>query len=112
MQPTSLYALTMLIAGIGIPLIGLWLMVGIFFRYATRRHEGLLRRGFRGAMVTMVLWAVESILFSYFVAEVARYTEFYGGLATVAVLLAWLWLMSFSLIIGGEVNARIEGVRS
>ncbi len=100
------------VAGIAIPLVALWMSVGIFFRYATRRHEGNRRRGFRGATVTMVLWGVESILFSYFVSEIARYTEFYGGLATVAILLAWLWLMSFSLIIGGEVNARIEGGRA
>jgi uncharacterized BrkB/YihY/UPF0761 family membrane protein len=27
----------------------------------------------------------------------------------VAVLLVWLWLMAFLLLIGGEVNARLDG---
>jgi membrane protein len=100
------------VIGFAAPVVALWILVGLFFRYGTRRSEGDRRRGFRGAAVTLILWVAESALFSWFVAEIARYTQFYGGLATVAVLLAWLWLMSFSLLIGGEVNARLEGIRT
>ena len=32
-------------------------------------------------------------------------------LAAVAMLLFWLWLLSLAMIIGGEVNAQLEGLR-
>ncbi len=104
-----------IIADVGrfaIPIVALWVLVGTFFRYATRRIPGSRRHGFKGAIVTLFLWIIESVLFSLFVAKIARYTEFYGGLATIVVVLVWLWLMSFSLLLGAEVNARIEGVRT
>jgi membrane protein len=58
-----------------------------------------------------VLWALVSLLFSAYVRYVAQYTTFYGSLGTVAILLFWQWLLSLSLIVGGEVNADLEGVR-
>ena len=94
------------------PIGALWVLVGTFSRYATRRPDGKRPRGFKGAAVTLFLWIAESSLFSFYVAEIASYTEFYGGLATVVVLLAWLWLMAFSLLVGAEINARLEGVRT
>lgn len=100
------------IAGMVLPLGVVWLMVAVFFRYATRRPKGTRRSGFRGAGATMVLWVATSFLFSHYVRQLAAYSQFYGGLAAVVVVLVWLWLMSFALLVGGEINARIEGVRA
>jgi membrane protein len=92
------------------PAAALWLLLAVFFRAATIREQGRSRRGFRGALVTLLLWAAVSALFSLYVAEIASYSRFYGSLATVVVLLLWLWLMAMSLLIGGEVNARFEAI--
>ncbi len=98
-------------AALLVPLMSLWVLVGGFFRVATARREGVQRRGFRGAAVTVAAWIVVSLMFSLYVREIANYSQFYGGLAAVAVLLVWLWLMALSLLLGGEVNARLEGAR-
>jgi len=90
------------------PLGALWLLVAGFFRYATQRNDGHPRSGFRGALVTLVLWLVVSTGFTQYVAEIANYSRFYGGLAAVVVLLVWLWLMCFGLLVGGAVNAALE----
>ncbi|RLB66172.1 MAG: YihY/virulence factor BrkB family protein [Deltaproteobacteria bacterium] len=100
------------ITGMVVPLVVVWLMIASFFRYATRRPKGAPRSGFRGAGVTLLLWVAVSFSFSLYVRQLAAYSQFYGGLAAVVVVLIWLWLMSFALLIGGEINARIEGVRS
>jgi len=94
--------------GLLAPLLALWLLVAAFFRYATKRQDRLRRRGFRGALVTVVLWVVVSFGFSVYVGTLASYSHFYGGLATVVVLLVWLWLMAFALLVGGGVNAYLE----
>jgi membrane protein len=61
--------------------------------------------------VTMVLWVLASALFSMYVATLSRYATLYGSLAAVAIFLFWLWLLALSLLVGGEVNAQLEGVR-
>ncbi len=100
------------IATVLVPFFALWLLVGVFFRFATLREPGRPRFGFRGALVTLVCWALLSVGFSLYVRELADYSRFYGGLAAFAVMLFWLWLMSLALLVGAEVNARLEGGRS
>ena len=42
---------------------------------------------------------------------IGHYAVYYGSLATVAVILLWLYLTSLALVVGAEVNAQLEGVR-
>jgi membrane protein len=86
------------------------LVVG-FFRTSIRRPRGMRRRVIQGAVLTVALWVVASLILSTYAKTVARYSFFYGSLAAVAMTLAWLWLVSISLLVGGEVNAQLEGVR-
>lgn len=82
-----------------------------FFRTAIRRPRGMRRHVWQGAVVTMALWGIVSFLFSTYVHRVASYSLLYGSLATIAMVMVWLWLLSCSLLIGGELNAQLEGVR-
>jgi membrane protein len=100
-----------LVAGIAVPLLALWLLVAGFFRHATIRKGNVTRRGFYGALVTLVLWFIVSLGFSFYARQLASYSQFYGSVAAVVIVLLWLWLMAFALLIGGEVNAHVEGVR-
>lgn len=86
-------------------------LIASFFRIAIRGPRPLKRRLVPGAVVTVVLWATVSAAFSYYVSTLSRYTTLYGGLAAVAIFLFWLWLLALSLLVGGEVNAQLEGVR-
>lgn len=83
----------------------------VFFRVAVHRPSGMRRRVLPGAVATLVLWATTTALFSFYVTKLAGYATFYGSLAAVAILLFWLWLLSVALLVGGEVNAQLEGVR-
>jgi membrane protein len=96
---------------ISLPVVVLTAVVAGFFRIAIRRPPHVRRRSLPGAIVTVVLWALVSLLFSTYVRWFAQYTTFYGSLAAVAILLFWLWLLALALVVGGEVNADLEGVR-
>ncbi|WP_437597383.1 YihY/virulence factor BrkB family protein [Sorangium sp. So ce590] len=87
-------------------------MVAAFFRLAIQRPNIERRRVFPGAVLTVVLWSVVSTLFSLYVTTLGRYATFYGSLATVAIFLFWLWLLALALLIGGELNARLERERA
>jgi membrane protein len=109
------YFIARLSGSLGAQLVGLFMpalilvaLVAAFFRIAIRRPRLPQRRVLPGAFVTVFLWALCSALFSLYVAELAQYATLYGNLATVAILMLWLWLLSMALIVGGEVNAELE----
>lgn len=86
-------------------------LLALFFRIAIQRPRPL-RRVLAGVLVTTVLWAVVSAAFSYYVSTLARYATLYGSLAAVAIFLFWLWLLALALLVGGEITAQLDGIRS
>lgn len=89
----------------------LFAAVLVFFRTAIKRPRGVRRRVVPGALLTVGLWVGVTIAFSQYTTRLARFSLFYGSLAAVAMLLVWLWLLALGLLVGGELNAKLEGVR-
>lgn len=99
--------------GIILPAATMIGMLSAFFRISIRRdHVFRRRRVLPGVLVTVALWSLLSALFSFYVTALARYATLYGGLAAVAIFLFWLWLLALALLVGGEVNAQLDGVRA
>jgi membrane protein len=51
-------------------------------------------------------------MFTFYVQHVARYRDLYGNLATVVVLLVWLYVVALIAMIGCEFNVELERIRS
>jgi membrane protein len=83
-----------------------------FYRFAVEHPPGVRRRVWSGALVAFATWLFVSWGFGVYVSTLASYTLYYGGLAAVAVLIVWLYLTSWALLLGVEVNAQLEGLRS
>jgi membrane protein len=97
---------------VALPTLTLVGLLAAFFRISVRRGPVFTRRRvLPGVVVTIVLWALLSGLFSFYVSTLSRYATLYGGLAAVAIFLFWLWLLAFALLVGGEVNAQLDGIR-
>jgi membrane protein len=80
--------------------------LGLLFRFATNRdHDGWLGFVTTGTVVAAVGWLVLSILFSVYTAQFASYSKTYGALATIIIMLLWLFLSAFAVLIGAEVDA-------
>ncbi len=90
---------------------GTTLLAG-FYRFAVVHPPGVRRRIWPGAVTAVVSWLVVSWGFGGYAVSIADYALYYGSLAAVAVLLVWLYLTSLSLVVGAEVNARLEGLRA
>ena len=69
-------------------------------------------RGFKwvtpGAAFALVVWAVASALFAFYVANFGSYNKTYGTLAGVIVFLVWFWLTNLALLIGVELDSERE----
>ena len=61
-----------------------------------------------GAIVAGVIWLLASVAFSFYLSAFADYNETFGSLGAVAALLMWLWLSSFAICAGAEVNGVIS----
>lgn len=81
---------------------------GLLYRLGPNRDDASWHWLTPGAAVAVVLWVGGSALFSVYVANMASYDSTYGALGSVVVLLMWLWLSSFAVLIGAEVNCELE----
>jgi membrane protein len=62
-------------------------------------------RSWPGALVFVILWVAISSLFSIYVSNMANYNRVYGSMGAIIVLMFWLYLTSYALLIGGQINA-------
>lgn len=61
-----------------------------------------------GVVLALVVWAVASAGFAFYVANFGSYDKTYGTLGGVIVLLVWMWITNIALLLGAELNAERE----
>jgi membrane protein len=60
-----------------------------------------------GAVLAVVLWAISSVGFSFYLANFVDYGVTYGSLGAAVGLLFYLYLSASVVLLGAEVNAAI-----
>jgi membrane protein len=69
-------------------------------------------RGFKwvtpGSLVAIVVWALASAAFAFYVANFGSYDKTYGTLGGLVALLVWLWIGNLAILFGHQLNAEIE----
>jgi membrane protein len=88
--------------------------IGLLYRLAVKdSRPGRLGFLTHGVVVAMVGWLVTSALFGVYTSNFASYGKTYGALASIVVLLLWLWLSSLAVLVGAEVDGtERSGARS
>ena len=66
-----------------------------------------LREVLPGVASSLAAWMVLSMAFSYYVEHVGQYSVLYGSIATVIVVLLWLYMSGQVLILGAEFSAAL-----
>lgn len=61
-----------------------------------------------GSAFSALFWLLLTIGFGIYVANFGNYNATYGSLSTVVVLLTWLYLSSYILLFGAELNSEFE----
>jgi membrane protein len=61
-----------------------------------------------GSALTAALWLVASLGFKYYVTSFGTYTETYGAVGGVMVLLLWFYMSGLVMVLGAELNSEIE----
>ena len=82
--------------------------LAVVYRVAPDRDAPRFRWVSTGAFVAAALWILGSALFSLYVNNFGSYNKTYGALAGVVVLMLWLYLTSYIVLLGAEINAESE----
>ena len=70
-----------------------------------------VRQALPGAIFFSVGWIVATKLFQFYVARYDRYNPTYLALASIIVLLTWMYLTCLLLLLGGKLNAILRRER-
>ncbi|KWX76773.1 ribonuclease [Paenibacillus riograndensis] len=87
-----------------VPLFVMFLVFTLLYWIAPSRRL-TLKEVMPGAMFATLGWIITSILFSVYVNQFSNFTETYGSLGGVMILLIWLYISSIIILAGGEINA-------
>lgn len=89
-------------------MIGFAVGLAVLYRYAPDRDEPQWQWVSWGAAVAVVLWIVASIGFKIYTSTFGSYSESYGSLAAVVVLMLYLFITAFVVLLGAQINSEME----
>lgn len=58
----------------------------------------------KGAIFTTLGWGLVTAIYSYYANNMANYNLFYGGLSGLAVLMIWIYIISYIFVVGIAIN--------
>ena len=115
--------LPLLADGLGLPsfiqtvvFYGRWVLLAliafgglsVLYRYGPSRDAPKWRWVTAGSVAAVTVWLLASIAFAFYVRNFGSYNETYGALGGVIVLLMWLWVSSYIVLLGAELDSEIE----
>ena len=80
------------------------LLVLTLYRLGTPKHRVRRRPLLASSLLCALALVVASLVFSWFIGLSSRYSLVYGSLASVIVLLLWLYLCGTVLLLGATLN--------
>ena len=87
------------------------LLVSLTFALLYWASPNVKQPGFRwltpGGVLAVVVWALASGGFAFYVANVGSYNKVYGSLGGVIGFLVWLWISNIAVLLGAELDAEL-----
>ena len=79
-----------------------------YFAPAKKRHFRFISAG--STLATLLIIST-TLGFNFYVNNFSRYNVLYGSIGTLLIVLLWIYFISFSLLIGFELNASIFHIK-
>ncbi len=81
----------------------------LMYTYVPAEEQVLLLQ-VPGAVFSTIGWVVFSKLFSVFMGGGSIYSTYYGSLASIVILMMWMYGCFFIILVGGYINVVFEGI--
>src|ERR1700751_6005205 len=97
------------IAALSLPFTALVLIIFALALYLLTPENYLtIRQALPGAIFFSIGWIIATKLFQFYVGRYDRYNPTYLALASIVVLLTWMYLTCLLLLLGGKLNAILR----
>ncbi len=85
-------------------------VLGALYHFGTRRKEHWAWVG-PGAVAATLVWFPATLAFGWYVTRFVNYSRFYGSFGAGIATLVWLYITSFSALLGAELNGVLFRAR-
>lgn len=88
-----------------------WLIIFVFIKTIFTLAPDKRMPGARinlGAIFTTIGWILATHIYGYYASHFARYDLFYAGLSNIAILMLWIYLLSYILVIGLSLTTKVN----
>lgn len=100
------------IAALNLPFIAIALIILALALYLLTPENYLtIRQALPGAVFFSIGWIIVTKVFQFYVAKYNRYNPTYLALASIIMLLTWMYLTCLLLLLGGKLNAILRRER-
>ncbi len=84
------------------------LIVAILYYATPNAKQPKFRWISMGALLAIIVLALATLGFGFYVANFSNYDRTYGSLAGIVIFLLWLWIANLALLFGAEFDAELE----
>jgi membrane protein len=85
-------------------------VVGALYHFGTKRTEHWAKV-MPGAIAATLVWFPATLAFGWYVTTIADYSRFYGSFGAGIATLVWLYITTFSALLGAELNGVLFRAR-
>lgn len=89
-------------------LLGACAAAATLYRYGPDRRKARWEWITPGSIFASVVWLLLTFGFGFYVGHFGNYNKTYGALATVVILVTWLYLSAYVFLLGAELNSELE----
>lgn len=75
----------------------------LIYKFLPNRRDKILRQ-LPGAVFAAIGWMIVSWIFSVYVDIFRGFSNMYGSLTTIVLIMLWMYFCMYSILLGGEVN--------
>lgn len=90
--------------------IVLSLALSVIYRYAPNRNEPGWSWVSWGASAAVIIWLIGTALFFFYAQHFGNFNKSYGTFASIIILMTWFNLSSLIVLVGAQVNKKLEDV--
>jgi len=107
LSPSRLFSSIFGFAGLLITVTIMLATIILIYRLSLGKRQSIVSL-LPGAMLTIVIWAISSSAFNFYINNFSRYSLVYGSIASIFITMLWLNIISATILIGAQANALIS----
>ena len=88
----------------------MFVFMTLVYKYMPNR-KSRMKREYIGSIFSIVYWMVLSYIFSVYLDIFTGFSTMYGSMATLILIMMWLYFGMYGILMGSEINQMLEDHR-